>query len=152
MLFMIDTLISYALVKARPIKELAVGIPIFGHVFVVSLLFSITVVLMNFFVFALNDALVEAKTTEMDKKAEQVVTARQPVNITVEKADGTNVTSENKDNGRKGEGIRRGEETKKESRAILFDKISKCLKTKAFFDEISEQLKTMIPFSCPYSL
>ena len=57
--------ITLGKVKARPIKELAEGIPIFGHLFAVSLLFSITIVLMNFFVSTLNDSLAEAKTVEI---------------------------------------------------------------------------------------
>ena len=141
--------ITLGKVKARPIKELAEGVPIFGHVFVVSLLFSITIVLMNFFVSTLNEALAEAKTAEMDKEPEQLVTDGQPVNITVGKADGTNVLLENKDNGRKAEIIREGERTERGSRAILFDKISKCLKSKAFVDEISEQLKTINTLQLP---
>ncbi|XP_022803108.1 polycystic kidney disease protein 1-like 2 [Stylophora pistillata] len=141
--------ITLGKVRTRPIKELAEGVPIFGHVLVVSLLFSITIVLMNFFVSTLNDALAEAKTAEMDKEAEQAMTVGRPVNITVEKADGVNVAPENKDNGRKGEKIRGGEKTERGSRAILFDKVSKGLKTKAFFDEISEQLKTIDTLQLP---
>lgn len=141
--------ITLGKVKARPIKELAEGIPIFRHLFAVSLLFSITIVLMNFFVSTLNDSLAEAKTVEIDKETEQAVTAGQPVNTIVDKTNGVNVSSENKENERKGEKMREGETTERGNRAIFFDKISKCLKTKAFFDEISEQLKTIDTLQLP---
>ena len=74
--------ITLGKVKARPIKELAEVVPIFKHVLVVSLLFSIT---MNFFVSTLNDAFAEAKTAVMGKETEEVMTAGQPVNIIVDK-------------------------------------------------------------------
>lgn len=141
--------ITLGKVKARPIKELAEGIPIFRHLFAVSLLFSITIVLMNFFVSTLNDSLAEAKTVEIDKETEQAVTAGQPVNTIADKTNGVNVSSENKENERKGEKMREGETTERGNRAIFFDKISKCLKTKAFFDEISEQLKTIDTLQLP---
>ena len=104
---------------------------------------------MNFFVSTLNDSLAEAKTVEIDKETEQAVTAGQPVNTIVDKTNGVNVSSENKENERKGEKMREGETTERGNRTIFFDKISKCLKTKAFFDEISEQLKTIDTLQLP---
>ena len=64
-------------VKARPIKELIEANSIIGHVFVTLLLVGITIIMMNFFISTLNDALTEAKTLEMNKKSNQGTTENQ---------------------------------------------------------------------------
>lgn len=104
---------------------------------------------MNFFVSTLNDSLAEAKTVEIDKETEQAVTAGQPVNTIVDKTNGVNVSSENKENERKGEKMREGETTERGNRAIFFVKISKCLTTRLSSMKSVSSSRPLIPFSCP---
>ena len=49
-------------VKARPINELADANDTFGRIFAVLLLFTLTILAMNFFIAIMNDALMNAKT------------------------------------------------------------------------------------------
>ncbi|KAJ7382450.1 hypothetical protein OS493_034887 [Desmophyllum pertusum] len=58
-------------VKARPILDVVQVNSIVGHVFVTALLVSVTILLMNFFLSTLNDAVNEAKTMEELKENEQ---------------------------------------------------------------------------------
>ena len=48
-------------VKARPIKELSDANATFGRIFASTLLLSLTILFMNFFIAAINDALLEAR-------------------------------------------------------------------------------------------
>ncbi|KAJ7374353.1 hypothetical protein OS493_007442 [Desmophyllum pertusum] len=58
-------------VKERPIKELTDVNVAVGHIFVTALLVSITIMLMNFFISTLNDAVNEAKTLELEQETDQ---------------------------------------------------------------------------------
>ncbi|KAL9967112.1 hypothetical protein ACROYT_G025281 [Oculina patagonica] len=60
-------------VKARPINQLAETNTIFGKVFSAMILVSITILLMNFFIVIVNDALVEAKNTIKGNKLYDLV-------------------------------------------------------------------------------
>ena len=50
-------------VKARPINELSDANDTFGRIFAALLLISLTIMFMNFFIAAVNDALLDAKTS-----------------------------------------------------------------------------------------
>ena len=50
-------------VKARPIKELSDANTTFGRIFASTLLLSLTILFMNFFIAAINDALLEARNS-----------------------------------------------------------------------------------------
>ena len=55
-------------VKARPIKELIEANPAIGHAFVTLLLLGFTIILMNFFISTLNDAVSAAQAVEIRKE------------------------------------------------------------------------------------
>ena len=57
-------------VKARPVKELVEAVPVFGHVFVSLLLFGITIIMMNFFISSLNDAISDARAIQTSEKSQ----------------------------------------------------------------------------------
>lgn len=57
-------------VKARPVKELVEAVPVFGHVFVSLLLFGITIIMMNFFISSLNDAISDARALQIREKSQ----------------------------------------------------------------------------------
>ena len=55
-------------VKSRPIKEVTEANSIIGHPFVSLLLMGITIIMMNFFISTLNDAVNDAKTMVVKKE------------------------------------------------------------------------------------
>ena len=57
-------------VKARPIKELVEANPVIGHAFVTLLLLGFTIILMNFFISTLNDAVSAAQALEIRTEEE----------------------------------------------------------------------------------
>ena len=57
-------------VKARPIKELFEANPVIGHAFVTLLLLGFTIILMNFFISTLNDAVSAAQALEIRTEEE----------------------------------------------------------------------------------
>lgn len=60
-------------VKARPIKELADANETFGRIFSFFLLFSLTIVAMNFFIATMNDALINAKVATHENELFELV-------------------------------------------------------------------------------
>ena len=60
-------------VKARPINDLAEASDTFGRIFAALLLLSLTILLMNFFIAVMNDALLEAKNALNENKLYELV-------------------------------------------------------------------------------
>ena len=60
-------------VKSRPINELAATNQTFGRVFCAMILVTITIILMNFFIVIVNDALLDAKNTVKDNELNDLV-------------------------------------------------------------------------------
>ena len=130
--------ITLGKVKARPIKELVNANPIFGHLFVVALLFGITIIMMNFFISTLNDALTEAKTLEVEKEIDEMskmklsTSKSERVNSTKENHDDENTAKKTHNTGKQGGKAPKGKNraTQKSSREsnVLFDHVSNQLK------------------------
>ena len=106
-------------VKARPIKELTEANSIIGHPFVSLLLMGITIIMMNFFISTLNDAVNDAKTMVVKKERKLETRENQ----------GDNQTSHRDPKGKR---------SKKEKQDSFMVE-----RSKLFFDQISNQLKTI---------
>ncbi|KAL9965156.1 hypothetical protein ACROYT_G028918 [Oculina patagonica] len=63
-------------VKARPINELVDANPTFGRIFAAILLLSLTIMFMNFFIAAINDALSDAKSSVFNNELYALVDER----------------------------------------------------------------------------
>ena len=100
-------------VKARPIKELVKADSVLGYFFVVMLLVGITILLMNLFISSLNDAVSEANKLEMNSESKHETSENQP-----------DVSTYNLNTQMKTSKLK-----KKQGNYIFFDQISDQLKT-----------------------
>ena len=110
-------------VKERPIKELTDVNVAVGHIFVTALLVSITIMLMNFFISTLNDAVNEAKTLELEQETDQQTFEDKSLGCTSGVNDSNDeivTASDNQENN-----------------------YMSCPQSKVFLDQISMQLKTI---------
>ncbi|KAJ7382447.1 hypothetical protein OS493_034884 [Desmophyllum pertusum] len=124
-------------VKARPIIDVVQVNSIAGHVFVIALLVSVTILLMNFFLSTLNDAVNEAKTMEELKENEQETSNSKYT----PDANVSNIEMPDDDNQRKkhSTGKQHGK-TPKVRRCL----VKGCFrKSKRYFDQISNHVKTI---------
>ena len=130
--------ITLGKVKARPIKELVNANPIFGHLFVVALLFGITIIMMNFFISTLNDALTEAKTLEVEKETDEM--SKMKLSTSIPERD--NSTKDNHDDENTAKKTHNtGKQGGKAPKGKNLPAYKSSRESNVFFDHVSNQLK-----------